>query len=162
MGVSTRDVIKADMAANAWDGRSRVAMAMFRACQAPEIPGRLRKAIVIPIYTLVVQWIFGIELPPSTRVGPGLRLNHATGLVINKHAVIGAHCDFKHGCTIGLRRSGGGSPVLGDRVVLGAGAHVVGDITLGDGAEVGAGAVVLTDVPAGAVAVGNPARVISR
>jgi hypothetical protein len=84
------------------------------------------------------------------------------GTVINHTAVIGAHCDIKHGCTIGLRRSGDPSPVIDDGVVLGAGTHVLGAVRLGAGSETGVGAVVLQDAPAGWIAAGNPARVIER
>jgi serine acetyltransferase len=152
--------IRADLAVNT-DARGKIAMTLFRLASEPSLPRAIRGPLGI-IYTIVVSWGFGIELPPGTRVGPGLRLNHAVGTVINHSAVIGAGCDIKHGCTIGLRRSGGASPVLEDGVVLGAGTHVIGDVRLGAGSETGAGAVVLRDVPARCIAVGNPARVIER
>jgi serine acetyltransferase len=151
---------RADWAANS-DLRSKIAMLLFRVASESALPRLIRGPMAL-FYTMLVGWVFGIELPPGTSVGPGLRLNHAVGTVVNPAAVIGADCDIKHGCTIGVRRSGGGSPVLEDHVVLGAGTHVLGDVRLGAGAETGAGAVVLQDVPAGWLAVGNPARVIER
>jgi serine acetyltransferase len=154
------ETIRIDLAANS-DVRGKTSMVLFRLASEPSFPRIVRGPIGL-VYTVVVAWVFGIELPPGTRVGPGLRLNHSIGTVVNHDAVIGAHCDIKHGCTIGVRRSGEGSPILEDGVVLGAGTHVVGAIRLGTGSETGAGAVVLQDVPAGWIAVGNPARVIER
>jgi serine acetyltransferase len=140
--------IRIDLAANS-DARGKIAMVLFRLSSEPSFPRIVRGPIGI-FYTVIVAWGFGIELPPGTRVGPGLRLNHSIGTVVNHDAVIGAHCDIKHGCTIGVRRSGEGSPVLEDGVVLGAATHVVGAIRLGAGSETGW------------IAVGNPARVIER
>jgi putative colanic acid biosynthesis acetyltransferase WcaB len=153
-------VIRADLAANP-DPRGKIAMVLFRISSEPSLPRIVRGPLAL-FYTIIVGWLFGIELPPGTSVGPGLRLNHAVGTVFNPAAVIGANCDIKHGCTIGTRRSGGPSPVLEDGVVLGAGTHVLGEVRLGTGAETGAGAVVLQDVPAGWIAVGNPAHVRPR
>ncbi len=153
-------LIRADLAANP-DPRGKLAMAFFRVASAPALPRLVRGPLAFA-YTALVTWIFGIELPPGTSVGPGLRLNHAVGLVIHPDAVIGANCDLKHGCTIGVRRSGGPAPTLEDGVTLGAATHVIGGVRLGEGAETGAGAVVLQDVPAHCIAVGNPARVLPR
>jgi serine acetyltransferase len=158
--MGTRELIRADLAAND-EGRGKLCMVLFRLASTRDLP-RLARAPFVITYRVLVNWVFGVELPVGTSVGPGLKLNHATGLVVNVKAVLGANCDLKHGCTVGQRHAAGPSPVLGDGVVLGAGAHVIGGITLGAGAEVGAGAVVLQDVPAGFVAVGNPARLLPR
>lgn len=152
--------IRADLAANP-DPRGKLAMMLFRLASETSLPRIVRGPIAL-FYVILVDWVFGIELPPGTSVGPGLRLNHSIGTVINPAAIIGAGCDIKHCCTIGTRRSGGPSPILEDGVVLGAGSHVLGGVRLGAGAETGAGAVVLQDVPAGWIAVGNPARIIER
>lgn len=154
-----RQTLKADLAVN--DARGIIVLVLFRTASCAALPAVIRRPVGI-FYTILVCWFFGIDLPVGTSVGPGLRLNHSTGLVVHRDAVIGAHCDIKHGCTVGLRVSGGEPPVLRDGVVLGAGSHVVGGITLGENAEVGAGAVVLTDVPPDHIAVGNPARVLPR
>jgi serine acetyltransferase len=153
----TLRLIKADWTVN--DARGKTSMALFRAASAEWLPAKAQR-LMRYLYTLVVEWVFGINLPAGTSVGPGLRLNHATGLVVHSEAILGSYCDLKHGCTIGVRRSGDGAPVLGDYVTLGAACHVLGPITLGDRAEIGAGAVVLGDVPAAHTAVGNPARVL--
>jgi serine acetyltransferase len=134
-------------------------LVLFRLAATPNLPSLVSKAVRV-LYRLVVGWIFGIELPPDTVVGPGLRLNHGTGVVINGNASLGARCDIKHGVTIGIRESGGRSPRLGDGVVVGSGAQILGDVAIGEDAVIGAGAIVLVDVPARHVAVGNPARVL--
>jgi serine acetyltransferase len=158
--MTTLQLIRADLAVNR-DARAKIAMTLFRLSSAPAFPRLVRGPISL-VYLVVVVWVFGIELPAGTRVGAGLRLNHAVGLVVHPDAVIGANCNLKHGCSIGVRRSGEPAPVLEDGVVLGAATHIVGDIRLGEGSETGAGAVVLQDVPAGHIAVGNPARVLQR
>ena len=102
----------------------------------------------------------GISIPPETVIGPGLLIHHFGGIVINGRAILGLDCTLHHGVTIGNRTPGGASPTLGDRVMVGVGAVVLGPITVGDEAEIGANAVVLDALPAGAVAVGMPARVV--
>jgi len=104
----------------------------------------------------------GISLPPDAKIGPGLLIYHYGGVVVNGQSVIGAHCTMHHGATIGNRRTGGASPVLGDHVTIGAGARILGEITIGHHVEIGANAVVLHSVPDGGVAVGIPARVVKQ
>lgn len=118
------------------------------------------RAIIGAVYRVCVEWILGVELPWRLQVGPHLRLFHGVGLVVNDGAVIGADVTLRHGITIGHAMENGPCPVIGDRVDIGAGAIIVGGVVVGDGAVVGAGAVVVSDVPAGAVVVGNPARVV--
>jgi serine O-acetyltransferase len=93
-------------------------------------------------------------------VGPGLRIIHLGPVVIHSGAVIGRDCTLEHGVTIGERRPGEGVPSLGDNVFLGAYAQVLGPVEVGSGARVGALTLVIDDVPAGATAVGVPARVM--
>lgn len=102
----------------------------------------------------------GVSIPPETKIGPGLLVLHFGGIVINSQAVIGEECTLHHGVTIGNRRSGGPSPKIGNRVLVGAGAKILGGITVGDDVEIGANAVVLESLPDRAVAVGIPARVV--
>ena len=102
----------------------------------------------------------GIELPCEARVGRRLRIEHFGGIVVSGDAVIGNDVVLRHGVTIGLRRTGvRGAPRIGSGVDIGAGAVILGPIRIGDGAVIGANAVVLEDVPAGALAVGVPARI---
>ncbi|MGG6380032.1 serine O-acetyltransferase [Paenarthrobacter sp. NEAU-H11] len=87
-------------------------------------------------------------------------IHHFGGIIIHPSSVIGAHCVLRHGVTIGARDKSG-PPTLGDNVVVGAYAQLLGSIHIGDGARIGAMAVVLHDVPTGATVVGNPARIIT-
>jgi len=90
--------------------------------------------------------------------GPGFVLIHSTGIVINGQVRGGTHVYLEHQVTIGAERAL--SPRLGDHVFVGAGAKIVGPVTIGSGARIGANAVVVHDVPAGATAVGIPAKVV--
>ncbi len=102
--------------------------------------------------------LFGIEISSSVPIGPGLYLVHPVGTVLMA-ARIGANATFISAVTLGMRDTHD-FPVLGDGVMVGAGARILGGITLGDGCTIGANAVVISDVPAGATAVGIPARVL--
>jgi serine O-acetyltransferase/putative colanic acid biosynthesis acetyltransferase WcaB len=151
-----------DWSANAPDLRGRCVMVAFRLAHLASRHRRGPAAVPAMAYGIVyrlgVEWLMGIEIPWKTRIGPGARLRHGVGLVINDETLIGARVMLRHGVTIGNVRRGGECPVLGDDVELGAGAAVLGGITVGDGARIGANSVVTIDVPAGATAVGNPAR----
>lgn len=121
---------------------------------------RLGRLGVVP--QNVLRFVFSVEFPRSTQVGEGLDLRHgARGLVVHDKSIIGSNVVLHHNVTLGARRSGGPAPTLGDEVHVGAGAAILGGITIGAGASIGANAVVLTDVPAGAIAVGNPARILT-
>jgi serine O-acetyltransferase len=105
----------------------------------------------------------GIDLPCEAKVGRRLRIDHFGGIIVSGDAVIGDDVVLRNGVTIGLKRTNErGAPVIGNRVDIGAGAKILGPIRIGDGAVIGANAVVVHDVPAGAVAVGIPARVLPR
>ena len=102
----------------------------------------------------------GIEIHPGAVIGRRLFIDHGMGVVIGQTTQIGDDCLLFHGSTLGGRSMSRGKrhPTLGNRVMIGAGAKVLGPITLGDDAQGGANAVVTHDVPAGYVAVGIPAR----
>ena len=108
----------------------------------------------------VVETLTGVTLPKTVSVGPGLRIWHFGNVIIHSDSVIGARCDLRHGVTLGSRHDDGPAPTLGDDVSVGAYAQILGGVRVGDGAKIGAMSVVLRDVPAGATAVGNPARII--
>ena len=118
----------------------------------------------IPFLGIIVQRLVevwtGVSIPPEAQIGPGLLILHFGGIMINAKAVIGANCTLHHEVTIGNKKSGGGSPTIGDNVHIGAGAKVLGEIIVGHHVEIGANAVVLDSLPDGAVAVGIPAKVI--
>jgi serine O-acetyltransferase len=105
----------------------------------------------------------GIEIHPGAVLGRRVFIDHGMGVVIGETAEVGDDCTIYQGVTLGgtsLYRGTKRHPTLGKGVVVGAGAKVLGGFTVGDGAKVGSNAVVVKPVPAGATAVGNPARVL--
>lgn len=104
----------------------------------------------------------GIDIPRSVAIGPGLLIHHFGSIIVHPQSRIGSGCTMRQGVTIGLREDDGSPPIIGDDVVIGAHAQILGNIRIGHGAKIGAMALVLTDVPPGATAVGVPARIIVR
>lgn len=152
-----------DWKANDGNPKGRFVMGFFRLCHAiRRRPWWILGAPVLGLYVLLVHWLMGIELDYQTEIGPGLSLQHGTGLVVHQKCRIGSGCMLRHGVTLGERTAKGPVPVLGDRVEIGANAVVLGGVSLGDGAIVGAGSVVLKDVPAATVVAGNPAQPIRK
>jgi len=124
--------------------------------------GLIRKPLsfLYKLFFAIVQAVTGTELPCEAKVGRRLRIDHSQGIVISGDACLGDDVILRNGVTIGLRRAGvRGSPIIGNRVDIGAGAKVLGTITIGDDVGIGANAVVLCDVPSNSVAVGVPACV---
>lgn len=106
----------------------------------------------------------GVDIHPAAVLGPGLFIDHATGVVIGETAEVGADVTIYHGVTLGgtsLER-GKRHPTVGDRVTIGAGAKVLGPITVGHDSRIGANAVVVRPVPPDSVVVGVPGHIISR
>lgn len=149
-----RTTLRADLAANRGYPKSALVVVLLRSAQfvrARRGPiGRIGYLGVGAAYKFVVEWVLGIEIPASTSIGPGLRLRHGVGTVVNPHAVLGAGVMLRHGVTIGNRRTETDCPVVEDDVELGAGATVIGSVRVGSGARLGANVVVISDVPAGA------------
>ena len=111
----------------------------------------------------ISRWLTGIEIHPGARIASGVFIDHGMGVVIGETAEIGEGCTIYQGVTLGgtsLAKGAKRHPTLGKGVVIGAGAQVLGGFEVGDGAKVGSNAVVTKPVPAGATAVGNPARII--
>lgn len=108
------------------------------------------------------RWITGIEIHPCAKIGRRVFIDHGMGVVIGETAEIGDDCTLYHGVTLGGTswNKGKRHPTLEAGVVIGAGAKILGPITLGAGAKVGSNAVVVKDVPAGATAIGIPARIL--
>src|ERR1700735_5530600 len=112
---------------------------------------------------MMADSLCGIELPCEVVLGERFVIEHIGGIVISGDAVFGDDCVIRNGVTVGLRhRNRRGSPVVGNRVDIGAGAKLLGPIRIGDDVAIGANAVVLTDVPSNSIAVGVPARIIPR
>ena len=108
--------------------------------------------------------ITGIEIHPGARIGRRVFIDHGMGVVIGETAVIGDDCTLYHGVTLGSVswKKGKRHPTLGRSVIVGAGAKILGPVFVGDKAKIGSNAVVIYDVPAGATAVGIPARITSK
>ena len=125
-----------------------------------------RLGVVAKLFTMINVATFGIESSPQVKIGGGLFLPHTVGTVLGAEK-IGKNVTILQGVTLGTAEPDNGftvslRPVIGNHVVLGAGAKVIGRVTIGDYAKVGANAVVLQDVPPYAIAVGVPARIILR
>lgn len=105
--------------------------------------------------------VTGADIPLDCKIGGGLLLPHANGVVIHPRASIGPNCLIFHQVTIGTRGSRD-APHIGGHVDIGAGAKILGGVKIGDHALIGANAVVLQDVPSGATAVGIPAVAVNR
>ena len=110
------------------------------------------------------RWLTGIEIHPGATIGKGIFIDHGMGVVIGETAIIGDNVTLFQGVTlVGTgKETGKRHPTLGNDVVVGAGAKVLGNISLGDHVSVGANAVVLSDVPANSTVVGVPGRVARR
>jgi serine O-acetyltransferase len=119
--------------------------------------GRLPARLVMH----VVRMLTGIEIHPGATIGDRLFIDHGMGVVIGETAIIGDDVLLFHGVTLGGRSSRAGKrhPTLGDRVMVGAGARILGPVLIGHDSAIGANAVVVRDVPPGSVATGVPARV---
>lgn len=104
----------------------------------------------------------GIEIHPGAKIGKGLFIDHGMGVVIGETAEIGDNCTLYQGVTLGGTGKDHGKrhPTLGNNVLVGAGAKILGPFHVGDNARIAAGAVVLNEVPANATAVGVPARIV--
>ncbi|MGH7326075.1 MAG: serine O-acetyltransferase [Candidatus Rokuibacteriota bacterium] len=112
----------------------------------------------------VARFLTGIEIHPAARLGPGLFIDHGMGVVIGETAEVGENVTLLQGATLGgtsLRREKR-HPTLGDNVVVGAGAKIIGGFSIGDGSRIGAGSVVVREVPPNSVVVGVPGRVTYR
>ncbi|MBS5922265.1 MAG: serine acetyltransferase, partial [Clostridium perfringens] len=105
------------------------------------------------------RFFTGIEIHPGAKIGKGLFIDHGMGVVIGETAEIGDNVTIYHGVTLGGtgKDKGKRHPTVGNNVIIGCGAKILGPISIGDGAKIGANSVVLKDVPKGKTAVGIPA-----
>lgn len=104
----------------------------------------------------------GIEIHPAAQIGNGFVIDHGMGVVIGETTIIGDNCILYQGVTLGGtgKEHGKRHPTLGNNVLVGSGAKILGPVKIGDNARIAAGAVVLNDVPADSTAVGVPARIV--
>ena len=109
----------------------------------------------------LARFLTGIEIHPGARIGEGLFIDHGTGVVIGETSVIGDNVTLFQGVSLGGtgKEKGKRHPTLGNNVVVGAGAKILGNITIGDDVNIGANAVVIRDVPSNSTVVGVPGRI---
>lgn len=126
---------------------------------------RLTRITGIPIYLIYKfhKLLSGIQIPLCTSIGPGFRIFHYNCIILSQESVIGSNCSIHQGVTIGRCFNGcnAGCPIIGDNVVIFAGAKIIGKVRIGNNAVIGANAVVVKDVPDNCVVAGMPAKVIS-
>lgn len=124
---------------------------------------RMPLSFLYKILKFFSEMLLGAELPCEAVIGRRFVIEHIGGIVVSGDAVFGDDCIMRNGVTVGLRHRGvRGSPHIGNRVDIGAGAKLLGPIRIGDDTAIGANAVVICDVPANSIAVGIPARIIAR
>jgi serine O-acetyltransferase len=116
------------------------------------------------VFAELTRILTGVEIHPGAVLGAGLFIDHATGVVIGETAEVGDDVTIFHGVTLGGTGTDTGKrhPTIGDRVIVGAGAKILGPIKIGDDSRIGANAVVVKEVPSSSVVVGVPGQIISR
>jgi serine O-acetyltransferase len=109
-----------------------------------------------------VSEVFGVDIHPAARLGSGILIDHATGIVIGETAIVGDNVSILHQATLGGTGKAGGDrhPKVGDGVLISVGASILGNVHIGEGAKIAAHAVVLTDVPPHSTFAGVPARMV--
>lgn len=120
------------------------------------------KPIAVVSHILQSQWL-GFQIPLCTKIGGGMDIRHYSGLIINGASIIGECCTFFNAVTIG-REFGGkkkGTPIIGNNVVIFAGAKIIGNVKIGNNVVIGANSVVTKDVPDDCIVAGVPAKIIS-
>ena len=135
------------------------AMLAYRVAHKLYVKGKFLPARAV---SQLARFLTGIEIHPGAQIGKRLMIDHGSGVVIGETCIIGDDCTLYQGVTLGGtgKDTGKRHPTLGNNVMVGAGAKVLGPFRIGDGAKIAAGAVVLKEVPAGATAVGIPAKVV--
>jgi serine O-acetyltransferase len=114
------------------------------------------------LISTLTRWFTGIEIHPGAKIGKGVFIDHGMGVVIGETAIIGDYALIYQGVTLGGtgKQAGKRHPTLGENVVLGAGAKVLGNINIGNNVRIGAGSVVLNNVPSDCTVVGIPGRIV--
>ncbi|MBS5925919.1 MAG: serine O-acetyltransferase [Clostridium sp.] len=166
LNYNLRRIVENDPAA-----RSKLEVLLLYPCIHVEIAHKLSHFLykhkwffLARLISQIARFFTGIEIHPGATIGKGLCIDHGMGVVIGETAEIGDDVLIYHGVTLGGtgKDKGKRHPTIGNGVVIGAGAKVLGPIKVGDNAKIGANAVVVKDVPEGATAVGIPAKNIIR
>lgn len=138
----------------------------FHAILTHRLAHYLHTVLKIPVLPRLIsqmsRFFTGIEIHPGAKIGKGFFIDHGMGVVIGETSEIGDNCTIFQGVTLGGtgKERGKRHPTLGNNVVIGAGASILGDITIGDSSYIGAGSVVTKDVPPTSTVVGVPGRII--
>ena len=128
----------------------------FRWCFARGIPTQPFRLII----ERLIEIMTGISIPAETDIGKGLRIHHFGEIIFHSHTKMGEHCTIYQGVTFGDKGGYGEPPTVGNNVLVGAGAKVLGEITIGNNVKIGANAVVISSVPDNAIVGGVPAKII--
>lgn len=125
---------------------------------------RLKLPVIPRLVSHLSRFLTGIEIHPGATIGAGVFIDHGMGVVIGETAIVGSYSLIYQGVTLGGtgKQSGKRHPTLGENVVVGAGAKVLGNLDIGSNVRIGAGSVVLRDVPPDCTVVGIPGRIIYR
>lgn len=125
---------------------------------------KIHLKFIARLISQVARFFTGIEIHPGATIGKGLLIDHGMGVVIGETAVIGDDCTIYQGVTLGGtgKETGKRHPTLGNNVMVGSGAKVLGPFTVGDNSKIAAGAVVLSTVPPDSTCVGVPARIVKQ
>ena len=137
------------------------ALLMYRMAHKLHLKGHTYPARLI---SQSAKFLTGIEIHPGATIGKGLFIDHGSGVVIGETTIIGDNCTIYQGVTLGGtgKETGKRHPTLGNNVMVGSGAKLLGSFTVGDNSKIAAGAVVLRDVPENCTAVGVPAKIVVR
>jgi serine O-acetyltransferase len=120
-------------------------------------------SVIYKVLYKFVQIVTGIELPCEVPVGKNFRIDHFGDIIISGYASFGDDCILRNGVTIGLKNiEEKAAPHIGNKVNIGAGAKILGNITIGNNVDIGANAVVISPVPDNSIAVGVPAKIIKK
>ncbi len=125
---------------------------------------RHRLIFIARLISQTNRFITGIEIHPGAKIGSGLFIDHGMGIVMGETAEIGDNCTIYHGVTLGGtgKETGKRHPTIGNNVLIGAGAIILGPVNIGDNAMIGAGSVVMEDVEANTTVTGTKARAVKR
>ena len=166
-GMSVLALVREDWIANnrSWLKPGFHAVAVYRlGAWRHRLPAPARQAVGIVAKALhvFVRNVYGIELSDATTVGRRLIISHGGGIVIHHRSVIGDDCRIRQNCTIGGTNNHRwpDAPMIGDRVELGAGAVIAGNVRIGNDVRIGPNAVVMSNVPDGATVFATPARIM--
>lgn len=124
-----------------------------------------KKSLLVYFYKYMLRrytYKFGIQIPINTKIGKGLYIGHFGNIVINNNAIIGENCNIAHGVTIGQTNRGKkkGYPTIGNKVWIGTGSVIIGNINVGNNVLIAPLTYVNNDIPSNSIAVGNPMKII--